>query len=165
MNRWLLVGLVAISLLLIFGVWYKVTFSMDRASGFEIGTEDAEVQILIVYQGSPYKNRMIEIITEHYFISDVFLKGIDIEHLDLINPNHWDAVMLIHTWEVWQPPEEIERFINAHYDPLKMVVHTTSGNGNRKMDSVDALTSASVIDSVYTDTKRALEKLDSLIHR
>ena len=106
---------------------------------------------------------MIEIITEHYFRNDVYLKGIDLQYLSVINPNHWDAIMLIHTWEVWQPPKEIEEFITTHYDQRKMVVLTTSGDGNYHMPQVDAITTASIIDSVSYDTKVALAKLDSIL--
>lgn len=163
MNRWIQILVILFSVALISGVWYQVTYSMDEASGFEIGDQDAELQLLIAYQGSPYKNRMIELITEHYFKHDIYLKGVDIGNLNLINPNHWDVIILIHTWEVWQPPKPVEEFVSDHFDPSKMIVFTTSGDGNYQMDNVDGITSASLIKEVEIDSETLIMRIDSMI--
>lgn len=159
-------GLIAIGLSLLFFVvliWYWVTFSMDKARPFEIGREDAPQSLLIAYQGSVYKNSVVEQIAEHFSTSDVYIKGIDIEYLSNVNPDDYNAIFITHTWQVWQAPEVVERFVDDHPMMRHYVLLCTSGSGDGQLENVDAITSASVLTSAHEEANNAILILEELI--
>jgi len=159
-------GLIAIGLSLVFFlllVWYWATYSMDKARPFEIGNADASQSLLIAYQGSAYKNSVVEHIAEHFSTSDVYIKGIDIEYLSNVNPDDYSAIFITHTWQVWQAPLAVERFIDDHPMMHHYVLLCTSGSGDGQLENVDAITSASVLTSAHEEANNAIIKLEELI--
>lgn len=159
-------GFIAIGLSLLFAVlliWYWATHSMDEARPFEIGTSDSPQSLLIAYQGSVYKNSVVEQIAEHFSTSDIHIKGIDIEYLNNVNPDDYNAIFITHTWQVWQAPEVVERFIDDHPTMRHYVLLCTSGSGDGQLENVDAITSASVLTSAHEEANNAIIKLEELI--
>jgi hypothetical protein len=159
-------GLIAIGLSLVFFlllVWYWATYSMDEARSFEIGNANAPQSLLIAFQGSVYKNSVVEQIAEHFSTSDIHIKGIDIQYLSNIDPDDYNAIFITHTWQIWQAPEAVERFIDDHPMMNHYVLLCTSESGNGQLENVDAITSASVLTSAHEEANNAIIKLEELI--
>jgi hypothetical protein len=55
-------------------IWYLTSFSMSEARSFTIGNDDAAQKLLIVYQGSAYKNSIIENVVEHFSPANIIIE-------------------------------------------------------------------------------------------
>lgn len=141
----LLVGTIFVG----FAIWYNYEYSMTLAEAYELNTKTAKNKLLIATQGSEFKDNVTEGIIERVENDNLYIKVIDISGLNEVNPKDYNAIVIIHTWENWQPPESVETFIKRtkkHKD--KIIVLTTSGDGTYKMDDVDAITGESRIEEV-----------------
>ena len=136
---------------------------MEKATPFYIGNENASQNLLIAYQGSPYKNQAIDILKDHFSTSDIHIKGIDIEDLKEVNPENWTAVAVMHTWEIWKAPDEIVAFHDKYGDSQNVIYFTTSMDGNYHLEGVDAITSASLIENIDEDTWKLIVRLEDII--
>ena len=87
------------------------------------------------------------------------MKVIDVSGLSTVDPDVWDALVIIHTWENLQPQVNAKQFIDRldASGMHKLVVVTTSGSGGSKMDSVDAITSASRISDIKTIAEKVMQ--------
>ena len=159
-----LVGiLIAIVLISAFGYWYKLSFSMDEATKFTRGHATASQRLLFAYQGSPYKYALIEGITNHFASDDFYLVGMDVSGLNDVDPKDWTAVLICHTWEMWQPPKSVKSFTEKYPEANNVVYFTTSGDGNYKLNGIDAITSASDLNVLEKDINSAVIKLEERI--
>lgn len=131
--------------------WYKITYSMDTSPTYEINAPDMPAKVLIATQGSAYKDTVVKGVIAFLSSQPVYIKVTDVSALAGIDPEAWTAIMILHTWEMYEPPEEVKAFIDCCYNAEKMIILTTSGDGNNKMEEVDAITSASEIRNAPQD--------------
>ncbi|WP_347925597.1 hypothetical protein [Pontimicrobium sp. SW4] len=151
-------------LLLLFGIWYKYEYSMETAKEFQVNFPDYSRKIVIATQGSDFKNAVTNKIINHFEQDSIFIKVIDVSSLSKINPKDYNAIVLIHTWENWKPPVDIEEFINrTTTDKNKIIPFTTSGQGSYKMEGVNAITGASKLEEIDSFSKAIIDKLKPLI--
>ena len=146
---------------LILGIWFWFTYSMRSAQSFTVGSQPQAQSILIALQGSVYKNAIAEIIVEHFSNHDIYLQGMDVKHLDKINPKNWSVICILNTWEIGQSPTVVTHFIDNHPTMTNHVVLTTSFDGKSQLKNLDGFTS----ESVLIDTERDSEQLISEIER
>lgn len=152
-------------LFLIFGLWYKYEYSMDTANEFEVNSPEFSPKLLIATQGSAFKDEITNGVVNYYEKDSVYIKVIDVSALVGINPTDFNAILLIHTWENWQPPENVESFINrtsAIQD--KIIVLTTSGEGSYKMEGVDAITGESKLKDASSYIDQITKRLEFLLN-
>jgi hypothetical protein len=156
--------LLIIGLLIILGTWYKYAFSMDEATSMEINSPNLEQKILIATQGSEFKDEVTVIISEHYTLKPVFIKVTDVKGLTEIDPNDYNAIIVIHTWENGKPPLVVAEFIerNMVYKE-KIVMLSTSGNGSFKMTDVDAISGESILKNAETLSEKVIHKVDAIL--
>ncbi|WP_299124301.1 hypothetical protein [uncultured Winogradskyella sp.] len=153
------------AMFLIFAIWYKYEFSMNVAQEFEVNSPDLNHKLLIATQGSEFKNEVTEGIVNFYKNDSVFIKVIDITSLASVNPTAYSAIVVMHTWENWQPPENVELFINRTKDiENKIIVLTTSGNGNFKMEGIDAITGESILEDTSTYVNHITKRLEPILN-
>jgi hypothetical protein len=88
---------------------------------------------------------------------------IDVSALPNINIDEWSAVVILHTWENWQPQRDAMLFIERNPDLTNIIVLTTSGQGDLKMESVDAVTSASAVANIEKDKAEMVRRINSVI--
>lgn len=139
----LLVGIVGLSFLL-FGIWYVQVYGMGIAEDFEVNNRDAETKILIATQQSQYKDEFVDAITSRLKPTGTYLKVIDVISLNKINPEYYDAIVIIHTWEIGEPPTSVSTFL-ATNKVKNLYTIATSGNGSAKIEGIDGMSSASLI--------------------
>lgn len=159
-------GLFAVVLsvfLSVIAVWYWTSFSMSEARPFIIGDADASQKLLIVYQGSAYKNSIIETVVEHFSVSNTLITGTDLATLNLYNPDEYDAVFLLHTWEFGSPPSEVTTFLKKHIEAENVVRMSTTQSIKTLPKNVDAITCESILTNSKKDANLAIAQLELLI--
>jgi len=153
------------AIILIFAIWYKYEFTMEVAQEFEVNSSDLKHKLVIATQGSTFKNEITKGIINYYEKDSVFVKVIDITSLADIDPAESSAIVLIHTWEHFQPPKDAETFINRTKDINgKIIVLTTSENGNFKMRGVDAITGESILENTNAYVNQITKRVDSILY-
>lgn len=149
----------------LFAAWYQYEYSMDKVSPFQINSPETSQKLLIATQGSAFKDAINSNIINYYQDNQaIYIKVIDVEGLDDVKPENFNALVIMHTWESWKAPMPVEKFIRRlGENQEKIVVLTTSGSGTYKMKEVDALTGESKLESVDYFTDQIIKKLDPLL--
>ncbi|MCF4101126.1 hypothetical protein L1I30_05575 [Gillisia sp. M10.2A] len=145
----------------IFLVWYTVEYSMEKAEEYEINSSKLPNRILIATQGSEFKNALTIELVKKLKNDSVFIKVIDISSLKGTQPESYNAIVIIHTWENRKPPKAVADFVEIA-ETTKLVVVTTSGQGDSKMKGIDAITGESRLEDapiVVEKIKLKLEKI------
>lgn len=156
--------LLVLGLLLCLALWYKVAYSMDTAKSYEIRNNTSSKTLLIATQGSDFKNSVVQEVITHFKRDSINIKVIDISGLNTIDANSYTAILLVHTWENWKPPVQIENFIHRtkqHQD--KIVVITTSGDGSYRMEDIDAITGASLPENILPMAEESIKRLQTVL--
>ena len=149
---------------LLFATWYKFHYSMDVAESFEVNAPDLEHRVLIATQGSKFKDAVVTGLVDHLRQRQIHIKVIDVSGLPQVNEDEWNAVVLIHTWEYGKPQVDAKAYIERARDLNKLVVLTTSGRGDFKMEEVHTITSASAMSDVPGIIARINTRLDSIFN-
>ncbi len=164
MKTKIFIGLgILLTLIILFAVWYKITYSMEKIRPYEVKKEMAQHKILIATQGSKYKNAIVTGIIDSLNSDPVHIKIMDATDLNEINEKDWDAIIILHTWEMSKPPANVANFLTEYYDPLKFFVISTSGEGSEKIEGIDAITGASIMEEVPEHLKKLKNWLDNTI--
>ena len=161
----LIASLSVIIVLFLFAAWYQYEYSMNKVHDFQINSTETSHKLLIATQGSEFKDAITSNIINYYQDNEtIYIKVIDVDGLDNIKPENFNALVIIHTWESWKPPMAVEKFIRrVGQDQDQIVVLTTSGSGTSKMKEVDALTGESKLESVDYFTDQIIEKIEPLL--
>ena len=158
----ILVDIVAFSMTLVtLTSLYSSVFGEVKSVKF---SPDLDLKLLIATQGSTFKNKITSNITDYYKNDSIYIKVIDVSQLPEINPINYEAIVLIHTWENWKPPKEVQSFIEKNISNQDhIVVLTTSGKGSYKMKDMDAITGESKIENTTYYSNLIIKKLEDLI--
>lgn len=145
-----------------FSYFYIAEFSMGICES-EIVNEKktADARLLIASQQSAYKDQLSDQIIEGLEEENIYIELIDLTNL---NPNYsaeFDAIIIIHTWEMNKPPSEVEKILNS-LDSNKVFTITTSGSGYETIAGVDGISSASRIVDVESDASKAITWFNTL---
>jgi hypothetical protein len=166
MRRWRKILLAAATLIaasIAFAGWYRIHFSMDAARAFEVNDPHSMVRVLIATQGSAFKDAVVTGVIEHLESRAAYVKVVDVSALPGVDPAAWNAVVVIHTWEMRQPPQDVQAFVDRARNSGKLVVLTTSGAGTFKLEGVDAISSASVVDDAPARAAEIAKRLDGIL--
>lgn len=159
------IKIVLLSLVIVFSGfmwWYNETYSMEVVETRELNSPELENRLLIATQGSDYKNGVVKRVINKIGGS-AYVKIIDVGLLKDVDPNSWDAILIMHTWQVWKPEPNAEQFVKDSYDASKMFVLSTSGGGDQALEGVDGITGASVLENVNKDADTIVLWLHKLI--
>lgn len=144
--------------------WYKNEYSMDRVEPFQVNSQQLDQKIAIATQGSKFKNKITKTIIDHYEKDSIFINVIDVSSLYEIDPKDYDAIVLIHTWENWKPPAEVQLFIDRTKGyKERIIVVTTSGEGTAKMEDIDAITGESILKNATLLADNVIIRLKALL--
>jgi hypothetical protein len=161
----LVLVLSVLGLLFLLAVWYKYSYAMDKAEAFEVNSVKYPQKLLIATQGSEFKDEVTLNVINHFKDDSIFISVIDISALKVVKPEEYDALLLIHTWENWKPPIDVDVFINRTKDYKdRIVVITTSGEGSYKMLDIDAITGESKIENILPFTQKAIYKIEPILN-
>lgn len=161
---WLFLALMTVFVLFLF--WYQYKYSMDVAEPYEVNAKNWNKRLLIATQGSDFKNAVTKGIVDHFRPDSIFIQVVDIQALAGIEPEDYDGLVLLHTWENWKPPDVVKSFIERTKKyKARIIVLTTSGEGNYKMDGVDAITGESIIENASLYVEKIVKRLEPLMER
>jgi hypothetical protein len=146
-----------------FGTWYKVHYSMDEATASAVPGPPAAPKVLVATQSSDYKDAVTAGLLEHLKTRAAAVQVIDVGELATVQPEQWKAIVLIHTWEMGTPPSGVQDFIDKLPSLDRLVVHTTSGQGDGKPNGVDAVTGASTMEDVPAKVKELATRVDLVL--
>src|SRR5688572_7440371 len=107
MSRWRLLLVVSMSLViaaLVFTIWYRQHYAMEVARSFEAAGAPSGPRVLIATQGSDFKDALTAGLVAHLQRRSAFVKVIDVTALGGIQEADWNAIVVIHTWEMRKPP-------------------------------------------------------------
>lgn len=152
------------ALFLYLAIWYKYEHSMYEVEAYEMNAPSLDSKLVIATQGSKFKDVITKRIVDHYMQDSIFIKVINVSSLQNIEPKNYNAIVVIHTWENWKPPANVELFIDstkAYQD--KIIVLTTSGEGTYKMKNVDAITGESKLENTESYSNKIIEQLAPLL--
>ncbi len=149
-------GLIAIILLIVFGFWYNWKYSMGIVNAYSVNKSTIENKLLIATQKSEYKDKVTAYITDQYFGKDIYISVIDVTDLDASVLRQYDAFIIIHTYEMWLPPEQVRSFLSLEGSGENIFVLSTSGDGNLIPEGVDGITSASIILDADNDAEKII---------
>ena len=159
LKKFLVIVASMMAALLLFLLWYQYRYSMDYVESYEVNALDLEKKLLIATQGSGITKAVVG----RYESGPIYIKVIDVSELVEIDPDDFNAILVVHTWENWKPPAEVKSFVErTKKDANKIVILTTSGEGSYKMEGVDALTGESILDEVPVLSGKIVERLTHL---
>ena len=104
-----------ITFFILFLMWYKFTYSMEFVESYEINSSELPQRVLIATQGSEYKEKVVSGVIGEFKSQEVYFKVVDVSLLDDVDPTIWNAVIILHTWEIWKPEEHAKAFLDAKY--------------------------------------------------
>ena len=159
----LVVAAVIAAALVAFSAWYKLHYSMDVARPFEVNDPHSKPRVLIATQGSEFKDAVVSGVIDHLKTRAAYVKVIDVSALSGVAEDEWDAIVLVHTWEMHKPQADAQAFVNRARSIPKMVVLSTSGAGDFKMEGIDVISSASTIADVPARVEAIIEKVDAVL--
>ncbi|HZY79619.1 MAG TPA: hypothetical protein VFE50_08860 [Cyclobacteriaceae bacterium] len=162
-NKFLRIIIVAILLVIsaavLFGIWYKYTYSMKEAMSREINDPKLATKVLIATQGSDFKDQVVSGIIDKLSDRPIYIKVTDIKELANINPPDWTAIVIIHTWEVGRPPKPVSEFVK-NTNTSDLIILATSGDGNYHIGGVDGITSASKLTDVDHCVREIMNRIE-----
>ncbi|TAI48427.1 hypothetical protein [Flagellimonas allohymeniacidonis] len=158
--------LILVLLLFALATWYKNTFSMDPVTGYTVKSDEMPKSMLIATQGSMFKDAITKGIIDEYANDSIHVNVIDVLKIGKENTSNYDVMVLIHTWENWKAPKEVEDFVLAlsEVDKTKTVVLTTSGKGDSKMDNLDAITGESDLENSQEFLEEIISKIEAVLN-
>jgi hypothetical protein len=166
MRRWqkVLLGIgVAAVLFVGFATWYRLHYSMAAAHPQEIAGAPSGPRVLIATQGSSFKDSIVAGVLDYLKKREAQVRVVDVGQLAHENAKDWNAIVLIHTWEMRKPPAAVKAFVDGITDRRPLVVLTTSGAGDFKMEGVDTISAASRMEDVPTRVAEITTKLDAIL--
>ncbi|NMG68449.1 hypothetical protein GPA19_26350, partial [Azoarcus indigens] len=120
--------------ILAFMSWYAFHYSMSPAREFEVNTHTADARVLVATQGSAFKDAVVAGIVAHLKPRQVYVKIIDVAALPSVQESDWNALVLIHTWQMRKPQPDVKKFVDIIQNVRKVIVLSTSGAGTFKME-------------------------------
>jgi hypothetical protein len=148
----------------VFVAWYCFHYSMEPAREFEVNRGDSpRAKVLIATQGSAFKDSIVAGVVVHLQPRPVYVKVIDVAGLGAVEDADWDAIVVIHTWQMREPQPDAQQFIARARNPHKVIVLSTSRSGTLKMDGIDAISSASETIDVPRRVAEIDARVDSLL--
>lgn len=167
MKRWMKIIAWSVGSLLLlfflFGLWYKQTYSMKTARSFHVNDASLPYHILIATQGSNFKDSVVQNVIAELRTQQAFIAVIDVAGLAEVKEEDWTAIVILHTWEYSKPPDAVDTFIRSIINKNKLIVLTTSGDGNFKFDGVDAISSASALSEIPSKSQEIIARVSRLI--
>ncbi len=157
--------IIAAIFLAMFGVatGYALLFSMGTTRPLEVAGMPDGADVLIATQGSKFKDAMVSGLLDHLKQRSAHVQVLDVTALPGINEADWDALVVIHTWEAGKPPAAVRTFVKRVQQRDKLIVLTTSGSGDSRLEGVDAISTASKMADVPAQLSEVTKRVDAVL--
>lgn len=135
---------------------------MGVVQSTEYNSPDLSQHLLIAAQDSEFKNSITTKVVEE-FQENCYIKLIDVTELGDIESNEWDAIFILHVFEVWKPQRDVKAFMDKTRNRDKIFVFSTSGSGTELLENVDGISGASVLSEVDEKAQIVIDKINSIL--
>jgi hypothetical protein len=162
-SKWLIAGAGVAAIVLGGAGWYLKRHTMAVVSPFEVAGAATAPAVLIATQGSEFKNAVTAELVEALRRSSARVNVIDVSALERTRADDWDAIVLIHTWEMGKAPAAVTAFMQRTPKRKNLVVLTTSGEGTFKLADVDAISAASQMADTSARATEIMRKLEPIL--
>lgn len=154
---------ILVATMLGFASWYKIHYSMGVAREFEVNSRSIEPRVVLATQGSDFKDSIVRGVVEHLKQRPAYVRVTDVGALHTVIESDWDAIVVIHTFEMHQPQRDAKAFIERVRDTRKVIMMSTSGAGTFTMEGVDEISCASIITDVPARVAEIDSRLDAIL--
>ena len=136
-----------VTIIIILFTTYIIVNIQGVIEPFQVGNSQAKNKILIASQGSEFKENLLKNLVQELETENNYINIVDCTKLDDENEPDWDAIVIIHSAQVHKMPKEAELFLKRSVDLSKVILVSTSGAGDDKIEGfeVDAISTASRI--------------------
>jgi hypothetical protein len=148
-----------------FAIWYGVHYSMHEAKPYEVNSPSEREHVLVATQGSPFKDAVVQGVAARLKTRPAYVKVIDVAALPSVRESDWDAIVILHTWQMSKPPEPVRAFVDRSESRDKLVVLATSGEGSQHIAGLDTITSASKQADVPARVDEIIQRVDKVLAR
>lgn len=141
--------------------WYWFRHSMAPVPSFAVNDPGLAQKVLIATQGSAFKDAVVGGVVEQLKQRPLHIRVIDVTGLGSVDGREWDAIVVLHTWQLDQPQPDAAAFIARVKDVRELVVLSTSGAGTQKIEGIDAISAASDMTDVPSRVAELVARIDS----
>lgn len=160
----ILLGIAALAVVILgLTSWYATHYSMRAARQFDVNSPAANARVVIATQGSDFKDSVVAGIVAHLKPRQVYIKVIDVSALPSVQETDWNAIILIHTWQMHEPQPDAKKFVDRIQNPRKVIALSTSGAGTFKIEGIDAVSSASEMIDVPRRVAEIDRRVDAIL--
>jgi hypothetical protein len=152
-----------VAALFVFAASCLVQCSMHTATPYDVNRPEVGEHVLIATQGSTFKDAVVQRVADRLGKRPAYVKVIDVAALREVRESDWNAIVVLHTWEMSKPPAAVKAFIERAQAPGKLVVLATSGNGGYHMAGVDTITSASLTAAAPAQAEEILARVEKIL--
>jgi len=169
MKKWLkiLIAVIAtpIVLLFIFACYYVITNWQGVIEPYQVGNQDSQYKVLIASQGSEFKDKLLLELVQQLKSDTVYMSIVDCTSLAEEAVTDWDAIVIIHASQAHGMPKSARAFLESFPDHSKVILVTTSGGGDEKINEfeVDAVSTASRLSSTDMISDWAVAKVKHIL--
>ena len=151
--------LVVILVILIFCATYVYNHYPRKIESFVVNNQDMDNKVLIVSQGSEFKNALLNNLVTKIENDTTYIKVIHTSVLDEIDKSNWTSIIIINTCVADKINKNVNRFIQNKPNRIPIIMLITAGDGRWKPENltVDAVSTASRMNRIETLT-------DSIAH-
>ena len=137
--------------------------SMHVAKSFEVNSPNEREHVLIATQGSAFKDAVVQGVVARLKTRPAYIEVIDVGQLSSVRESEWNAIVVLHTWEMSKPPESVRAFVDRDQAKDRLVVLATSGSGTHHIEGVDTITSASSNAVVPARVDEIVRRVDAIL--
>ncbi|MCU0356413.1 MAG: hypothetical protein MUE95_02420 [Cyclobacteriaceae bacterium] len=142
---------------------FLMSFTPIRLSSIVSDALPAEKRVLLVAQQTDYKKEVIQFLKDYYAGKSVYTEVLEFSKLNTVKESEWNAIVILQTWEDFDPQPEIISLVNKANPKDKVIVLTTSDTGEEKLSGVDAISSASMKMMASYAAEKIVARVDKLL--
>lgn len=140
--------------------WYRSAYAMEEATAYAVNTPEMTKSLLILTQGSEFKDAVTKKVVDYFSIRFVFIQVHDVSSIPLIDMDDWDVVVVMHTWELSRAPTVVQRLVDQTLDLSNFIFLATSGNSKGHIEGLDGITGASLPVNIDSMAKEVIERVN-----
>ena len=161
-----IIGIVSLSIITVLfalSTTYVYKHYPRKIDSFEVNNSILNTKILIASQGSEFKNALLNNIVDKIDTDSTYIKVIDVSLLNELEPNNWNAVIIINTCIADKINKDVSQYLVESQNEIPKVLFITAGDGMWKPNnlSVDAISSASRMSKIENLSKNIFNRLSS----
>ncbi len=164
LRKFALIIIFMISVFLFFLFWNTQNMGNDINNSVNAESFNVEQKLLIITEPSPFKDLIVEGLKDYYKNSTVLIEVVNDKSIAVTDAAYFNAILVLHRWEANAPTRNIQSFLDKN-EAFKntIIMLTTSWNGLEKLENVDALTGASVMNNAPVFTNKLIERIDLIL--